>query len=202
MKKSQLHPGKRPTRTLLLLIALLLAFSLGLNACASTATEPIRVVVPPNPNAIPLFVMQAKNPDLNVEILPVPGVPELTAALQGDQAEVAVFFSAAGAQLYNKGALPNLRLWNVNVWRALYLTGPAGITSLEALRGQKILASFQGGAPDLVMRAAMRQAGFSPDEDFILEYLPSAQVIQLMLSGEGEAALQPEPQTSQMIGRA
>lgn len=163
----------------------------------------IRVVVPPNPNAIPLFVTIAQNPDLKVKILPVPGVPELTAALQGNQADVAVFFSAAGAQIYNKGALPNLRLWNINVWRAIYLvTSEKTITNFDSLKGLKILASFQGGAPDLMMRAAINKAGYSPEIDFAIEYLPSAQVTQLMLSGKGAAALLPEPQASQLIAKA
>lgn len=187
-----------------------LIFMLVLSACSSPGAttadqpaEPIRIVVPPNPNAVPLFVMMAQNPDLNVEILPVPGVPELTAAMQGNQADVAVFFSAAGAQIYNKGALPDLRLWNINVWRALYLAVPEGaVASLDDLSGQKILASFQGGAPDLMMRASMLAAGFSPDADFVLEYLPSAQVMQMMLMGKGAAALLPEPQTSQLIIKA
>jgi hypothetical protein len=52
MEKSQLHHIKRPARMLLMLTVLLLVFSLGFNACASTATEPIRMVVLPNPNAI------------------------------------------------------------------------------------------------------------------------------------------------------
>lgn len=186
------------------------AITLIFSACSSQAStkateaaEPLRIVVPPNPNAIPLFVMLDQNPNLNVEILPVPGVPELTAAMQGKQADVAVFFSAAGAQVYNKGALPDLRLWNINVWRAVYLTVPEGkFNNLSDLGGQKILASLQGGAPDLLMRASMTTTGFSPDEDFVIEYLPSAQVMQMMLAGKGSAALLPEPQTSQLIAKA
>jgi len=186
----------------LLLLLLLSLFALLLAACSPKASEPLRIVVPPNPNAMPLFVVLADNPDLNLEVIPVPGVPELTAAMQGKKADVVLFFSAAGAKLYIKDALPNLRLWNVNVWRALYLVTTPEISSLEDLQGKKILASFQGGAPDLVMRAAMRQAGFDPDADFQLEYLPSAQVSQLLLAGKGEAALQPEPQITQLVGKA
>lgn len=163
--------------------------------------QPLRVVVPPNPNAIPLFVALQQHPDLNVTVVPVPGVPELAAAVQGGQADVALFFSAAGAKLYNKGALSNLRLWDVNVWRALYLVTGPDVQSLDDLRGQKILASFQGGAPDLVMRAAMRQAGYDPDADFQIEYLPSAQVKQLFLAGEAAAALLPEPQVTLTLSK-
>ena len=59
---------------------------------------------------IPLLVALEKQDDLEVELVPVPGVPELAAALQGGQADAALFFSATGARLYNKGALADLRL--------------------------------------------------------------------------------------------
>ncbi len=182
-----------------------LALLLFLSACNSDTapTEPLRIACPPNPNMIPLFVaMDQQKDNLKVEVLPVPGMPELAAGVQGGQADVALFFSAAGAKQFNKGTLTSLRLWNVNVWRALYLVAEPRFDSLESLRGQKILASFPGGAPDLVMRAAMRQAGYEPDTDFVIEYLPSAQVQQLLLAGQGQAALLPEPQVTTLISKA
>ncbi len=173
-------------------------------ACRSGQAEldVLRVAVPPNPNMIPLFVMVEQRKELAVEIVPLPGVPELSAALQGGQADVALLFSASGAKLYNKGALADLRLWSVNVWRALYLVADPQVSGLDDLAGAKILASFPGGAPDLVMRAAMRQAGYDPDADFTLEYLPSDQVKQMLLAGKGEAALLPEPQASALMVKA
>ncbi|MEA3344751.1 MAG: ABC transporter substrate-binding protein [Chloroflexota bacterium] len=185
--------------------ALSLGLLLGLlGACGTSRPEPVvlRVAVPPNPNMVPLFVMMEQREDLAVELVPVPGVPELTAALQGGQADAALFFSAAGAKLYNKGALADLRLWSVNVWRALYLVADPQVDGLDDLVGKKILASFPGGAPDLVMRAAMRQAGYDPDADFTIEYLPPAQVKQMLLAGKGEAALLPEPQVSALMVKA
>jgi NitT/TauT family transport system substrate-binding protein len=176
-----------------------------LGACGPTRSEPdvLRVAVAPNPNMIPLFVaIDQQDEDLRVEVVPVAGVPELTAALQGGQADVALFFSAAGAKLYNKDALPDLRLWNVSVWRALYLVADPQVSGLHDLVGKKILASFPGGAPDLVMRAAMGRAGYDPDAGFVIEYLPSAQVKQMLLAGKGEAALLPEPEVSALIIKA
>ncbi len=174
-----------------------------LAACGPAQPDPemLRIAVPPNPNMIPLFVLMDQQ-DLAVEIVPAPGVPELAAALQGGQADAALFFSAAGAKLYNKGALADLRLWSVNVWRALYLVADPQVGGLDDLAGEKILASFPGGAPDLVMRAAMRQAGYDPNADFIIEYLPADQVKQMLLVGKGEAALLPEPQASALMIKA
>jgi NitT/TauT family transport system substrate-binding protein len=162
----------------------------------------LRVAIPPNPNMVPLFVMMEQQEDPDVELVPVPGMPELAAALQGRQADMALFFSAAGARFYNEGVLADLRLRSVNVWRALYLVARPQVGGLDDLVGKKILASFPGGAPDLVMRAAMRQAGYDPDADFVIEYLPSAQVKQMLLAGKGEAALLPEPQVSALILKA
>jgi len=192
-------------RRLMATIIGFLVLVLFLSACNtnSAPAEPLRIACPPNPNMIPLFVaMDRHQENLNIELVPVPGVPELAAAVQGGQADVALFFSAAGAKQFNKGTLTSLRLWNVNVWRALYLVAEPRFDSLESLRGQKILASFPGGAPDLVMRAAMRQAGYDPDTDFVIEYLPSAQVQQLLLAGQGQAALLPEPQVTALISKA
>lgn len=176
-----------------------------LSACGAPPSEldVLRIAVAPNPNMIPLFVaMDQRGEDLRVEVVPVAGVPELAAALQGGQADVALFFSAAGAKLYSKDALPGLRLWDVSVWRALYLVGGPQVGGLDDLVGQTILASFPGGAPDLVMRAAMGQRGYDPDADFTIEYLPPAQVKQMLLAGKGEAALLPEPQVSALMLKA
>ena len=186
-------------------IALGLGLVLGLaGACSPDRSEPdlLRVAVPPNPNMVPLLIALEQQEDLAVELVPVPGVPELAAALQGGQADAGLFFSAAGARLYNKGALAHLRLWSVSVWRALYLVALPDVGGLDDLAGKRVLASFPGGAPDLVMRAAMRQAGYDPDADFIIEYLPSAQVKQMLLAGKGDAALLPEPQASALIVKA
>ena len=166
-------------------------------------SAPLQVVVPPNPNMVPLFVAQELQGDaLHITVVPVPGVPELAAVVQGGKADVAMFFSAAGAKHYNKETLTDLHLWNVNVWRALFLVADERYSGLDDLVGKKILASFPGGAPDLVMRAAMRQAGYDPDNDFIIEYLPSAQVKQLLIAGKGDAALLPEPQIASLISKA
>ena len=185
----------------IVLIALLVVL-LGSCNSASSEADVLRIAVPPNPNIVPLFVLMEQQEDLAVEIVPVPGIPELTAALHGGQADAALFFSAAGAKLYNKEAIADLRLWSVNVWRALYLVADPQVTGLDDLVGKKILASFPGGAPDLVMRAAMRLAGYDPDADFVIEYLPSDQVKLMLLAGKGDAALLPEPQASALIIKA
>jgi NitT/TauT family transport system substrate-binding protein len=176
-----------------------------LSACGPTRSEPdlLRVAVAANPNMIPLFVaMEQQGWDLKVEVVPVAGVPELTAALQGGQADVALFFSATGAKLYNKDVLPELRIWSVSIWRALYLVAGPEVGGLNDLVGKRILASFPGGAPDLVMRAALDRAGYDCDADFSVEYLPAAQVKQMLLAGRGEAALLPEPQVSALMIKA
>ncbi len=189
-------------------LALALVLAAGaLGACGLGRAEPgvLRVAVPPNPNMVPLLVIleqEGEGAADEIEVVPVPGMPEMAAALQGGQADVGLFFSAAGAKLYNKGALADLRLWSVNVWRALYLVAPPQVTGLDDLVGKRILASFPGGAPDLVMRAAMRQAGYDPETDFSIEYLPPDQVKQMLLAGKGDAALLPEPQASALLSKA
>lgn len=174
---------------------------------AQDADAPVlRVACPPNPNAIPLFVAldQIDPALLQVEFLPVPGVPELADAVRAGEVDALLFFSAAGAKLHNADTLPDLRLHSVNVWRALYLLADAeaGIESLADLAGARILASFPGGAPDLTLRAVMRDQGYDPDADFEIVYMPGPQVSQLIVAGQGDAALLPEPNITQTIRRA
>lgn len=185
-------------------ISILLLFSVGIYAQDDSEPLTIRVVSPPNPNAFPLFVAMdaAQETNLNIEFLPVPGVAEVADALHGGQADVALFFSAAGAKLYNGERLPNIRLWDVNIWNGVYLVTAPDVESLADLQGKTILASFQGGAPDLLMRAVMTAQGFDPDTDFDIQYMPATQARQLLIAGRGDAALLPEPAASQTIARA
>lgn len=192
-------------RLFLCLVVLLLAGII--SACQPEETEPetlsLRIVSPPNPNSLPLIVaLDMAEEEMEISFLPVPGVPEIVAALSADDADVALFFSASGATFYQDGTLPDLRMWSINVWRALYLVADPAIAGYDDLAGGTILASFPGGAPDLVMRASMTGAGFDPDADFTLQYMPAAQARQLLIAGDGDAALLPEPTVTQTIRRA
>ncbi len=192
-------------RLLLLYVLSLVLMVAPLQAQDSDAPV-LRVACPPNPNAIPLFVAldQIDPAVLQVEFLPVPGVAELADAVRAGEVDAVLFFSAAGAKLHNADTLPDLRLHSVNVWRALYLLADAdvAIESLADLEGERILAAFPGGAPDLTLRAVMRNQGYDPDTDFEIVYMPGPQVSQLIIAGQGDAALLPEPTITQTIRRA
>ena len=68
----------------LLYIALGLGLVLGLVVtCGPSGSESdvLRVAVPPNPNMVPLLVALEQQNDLAVELVPVPGVPEVPPTL-------------------------------------------------------------------------------------------------------------------------
>lgn len=144
----------------------------------------LRVVMAPNPNIYPLFVMEGKGWTDNIQIITVPNVEKMVEVLKNDQADVAGTFSATGAQLYSNGTLPDIKIWSINVWRAIYLVSSTEITSLEDLRGKTILTSFKNGALDLILKANLQQDGFDPDKDFTILYQPQPQVQQMFLLGK------------------
>lgn len=48
----------------------------------------------------------------------------------------------------------------------------------------------------------MKAAGYDPEKDFKIEYLPAAQIKTLLLAGEADAAVFPEPHISMLIAKS
>lgn len=168
----------------------------------SPSEAPLRVVSAPNPNSYPIFVMGEGNMPENITFVPVADLAELTAVMNGNHADVMGVFSGTGAQLYAEGKLTNIKIWNVNVWRALYLVASSDIKSLDDLRGKTVYSSFKNGAVDLTSQMALRQHGYEPNRDVTIIYQPQPQVQQLFLQGKAEAAVFIEPRATMTLRQA
>lgn len=100
--------------------------------------------------------------------------------------------------MYAKG-IENIRLVGVYVWKAVYVVAGKEISDWGDLKGKDVYIDFRGGSPDIIARASMKAAGYDPDKDFNIKYLPGSEIKRLILSGQADAAVFPEPHISQLV---
>ena len=161
----------------------------------------LRFTTPPDPNMVSAFVLMDKGflkGKVNINYIPSKGAGDIIAHLQSKDVDVAFFSVPGGAKLYAKG-FKDIKLLGVHVWKALYVIAGNDVKGWKDLRKKKIFIAFRGGPPDIIARACMRGAGYNPDKDFNIEYLPSPQIKMLLLAGKGYAAVFPEPHISMLI---
>ena len=162
----------------------------------------LRFTSPPDPNMIPAFMLMEQGgldrKGIKLEYVPSKGAEDMTAHLQRGDVDLALFSVPGGARLYAKG-FKEIRLIGVHVWKAVYVVAGKDIKGWEDLKGKRILIAFRGGPPDIIARTCMKAAGYDPDKDFSIEYLPATQIKMLLLAGEADAAVFPEPHVSMLI---
>ncbi|NCC33829.1 MAG: ABC transporter substrate-binding protein, partial [Chloroflexia bacterium] len=176
-------------------------------AVAAPALLRIGAKCGPSPHAMPLFIALAQHnggqfAHGQVEFVPVTEPAQMTALLSNAQVDAMVGFIVETANIFQKGEVSDLRLLSVPLWRAFSIVGTEGLTSWADLKGQTILMSDPQGGPSQLARASMQQAGFNPETDFTIQYVPEAQVLQLMLAGEASAAAVSEPFSTILINRS
>jgi ABC-type nitrate/sulfonate/bicarbonate transport system substrate-binding protein len=151
---------------------------------------------------IPAFVLmeQGKLAEQGIELEYVPskGASDVMAHLQRGDVDLALYSTPGGSNLYSKG-FTSIRLMGTHVWNAIYVVSQQAVFDWSDLVGKRVLIAFRGGPPDLIARASMIAAGYDPDEDFRIEYLDSAEVKRLLLAGQADAAVFPEPHISMLI---
>ncbi|CAH2603266.1 ABC transporter substrate-binding protein [Rhodovastum atsumiense] len=77
------------------------------------------------------------------------------------------------------------------------------ITSLAALRGQRVTAFFRNDMPDLVFRALLRREGLEPGRDVGIDYVATPmEAAQLAIAGRAPIALLSEPPATMAIAMA
>ena len=188
-----------------ILVSLTLVFLFGLWAFANPVASnevTLRFTSPPDPNMIPAFILMEKGgldkKGIKLEYIPSKGAGDMMAHLQRGDVDLALFSVPGGARLYAKG-FKEIRLIGVHVWKAIYVVTGRNINRWEDLKGKRILIAFRGGPPDIIARACMRAAGYDYEKDFKIEYLPATQIKMLLLSGNADAAVFPEPHVSMLI---
>lgn len=194
----------------LLLIVLLMALSLT-PALAQDDTESdltLRVAgkCAANPHMMPFWVLMEQTggeiDGVTIEYLPVTGPPQMMALAVNSEFDVSFSFIFQGANFFTAGGAESLRVETVSLWRAFALLTAPGVESWDDLVGERILLPQEGSGGDVITRRSMEAAGYDPFEDFQIEYMPPAQMGQLLVTGEAAAATVSEPQLTILAGQA
>jgi len=176
-----------------------------------TATTPattpkltlLRLVGTIGPLSIPLAYMQQNNnlasiaQKTELEMWSTP--TQLQAIIAGGQGDFVSIPTNSAATFYNKGV--SLKLLDSSIWNILYLVTPdIGISSVNDLRGKRVVIPYQGAIPDAMFRYVCLKQGIDPDKDLDVFYTPDPiQASQLLLTGQEKYVLLSEPSATSVI---
>lgn len=159
-----------------------------------------------NPHMMPFWVLMeqtgGETDDFKIEYLPVTGPPQMMALAVNHEFDISFAFIFQGANMYTAGGAESLRVETVSLWRAFALLTAPDVQSWDDLVGERILLPQEGSGGDVLTRLSMTNAGYDPYQDFLIEYMPPAQMAQLLVAGEAAAATVSEPQLTILAGRA
>lgn len=127
--------------------------------------------------------------------------PTMIARLVSGETDIGMLPSNVVAQLYNRGV--PVQIAAVSLWGLLYVVGddPA-INAWEDLAGRTVHSVGQGATPDILARHLSERNGIDPDTDLELSFrYPPTELAQLMVAGEIDLALVPEPFVTQVTSR-
>ena len=190
------------------LFVLVALFGLALTACAP-ASEPttLKIAVLPVIDALPMYVAQQEGlfekHKVSVTFVPVASAPERDQLVSAGQADGMVN-EALSTALYNKdkvqvqivryarAATPDTALFSI------LASGESGIDSLEKLKGVKIGIS-EGTVIDYLTDRLLQAEGFTQDEIQTIAVPKIPDRLNLLGTGELQAATLPEPATSLAI---
>ncbi|MFW5692427.1 MAG: ABC transporter substrate-binding protein [Chloroflexota bacterium] len=159
-----------------------------------------------NSHMMPFWVLMEQTggeiDGVTIEYMPVTGPPQMMALAVNQDFDVMIAFIFQGANFFTAGGAESLRVETVSMWRGFALLTAPDVESWEDLVGQRILLPQEGSGPDVITRRSMESAGYDPFEDFQIEYMPPAQMGQLLIAGEAAAATISEPQLTIIAGQA
>ncbi len=129
---------------------------------------------------------------------------EMRAGLTSGTMSAVVLPVQVAANLYNRGM--KLKLLNTMTDGLIYIIAQdAALDSITALKGKRLAVPFRNDMPDLVLKRLLAEYGLSPEMDILLENTSSpVEAIQMLLTGNVDAVLAPEPAISAaiMLGKA
>jgi NitT/TauT family transport system substrate-binding protein len=159
----------------------------------------------PTPHAMPLFTMIGQNgiamDGFNLEYVPNTDPAQMVALLSNSQIDVILGQLIQTAKM-QATAVPDLRLWSISMSKGFYLMTATEVTGWADLVGERILLPGPTSGPTNLASASMRDAGYDPESDFAIEYLPVSQIVQLIVAGEAPAAVVSEPFVTMIINKS
>jgi len=187
--------------------ALSFAFALILLAGVRGAgAAEIRLSLPPDPNALPIFVLEQKQdrflPDDELVLVSNPaGDPSaMRAMIQSRRVDFALFNLIGGVR-FRQGGLQDLGLVTPWVWRGIYLLQPAGSGSLASLDDQRILVAPGTSTPPHIITERVL-AGMDIHPEFVTGGAGAVLMQQMRQPQRAPAAVAaPEPVVSLILDR-
>lgn len=106
------------------------------------------------------------------------------------------------ANLFNRGV--PVRMLNILTWGLLYLvTRDDTVNEMADIAGKRLAVAFRNDAPDLILRLVLSRLGLEPGRDVHLEYVGTpTEAVQLLLAGNVDSAVVPEPAATATLARA
>ena len=136
-----------------------------------------------------------ETPDYNFTVVAAP--EEITAAILNGDADIAACPVNLASVLYNKTE-GGVRILALNTLGVTYIvTNGTEINSIEDLRGKTIVSAGQGATPEFILNKLLADSGLVVGEDVFVEFKTEhSDVASLVVSGEADVVLLPEPQVT------
>lgn len=188
---------KKISRILALLMAVLMVMSLA--ACKEKTEE--GATVTPNvytlkgPTGMGMAQMISENKeDAKYNFTVAASPEEITTAIISKDADIAACPVNLASVLYNKTE-GGVKLLALNTLGVTYIvTNGVEVNTLEDLRGKTIVSAGQGATPEYIITKLLTDSGMTVGEDVFVEFKSEhADVASLIVSGEAQIALLPEP---------
>ncbi len=151
-----------------------LKLAIGASLLASSLlAQNFKVLTPPDPNSIPLMVLEAKQKEflgtdtLQIAKAPSGDISAMKAIMNDKKVDVALFNFIAGGKFYSQG-IDHLRLAGVHVWGGVGILSKKDIVANDwaALKGTRGLSlPAIKTPPHMFGMAAMKKYGLNPKKD-------------------------------------
>ncbi len=189
---------KKISRVLALLMAVLMVMSFA--ACKDKEAEAGAQVTPnvytlKGPTGMGMAQMISENKeDAKYNFTVAASPEEITAAIVSGDADIAACPVNLASVLYNK-TQGGVKLLALNTLGVTYIvTNGVEVNSIEDLRGKTIVSAGQGATPEYIITKLLTDSGMTVGEDVFVEFKSEhADVASLIVSGEAQVALLPEP---------
>lgn len=117
---------------------------------------------------------------------------EINAKFLSDEINIASVPTNVAATLYSKNN--DVRMLAVNTYGVLSILEKGDtIKSIADLKGKTIYSTGKGQNPEFIIKHILTENGIDPENDVTLNFVSSEELVTLLVKGEAEVAMAPEP---------
>ena len=184
-------------------LAIMTLFLVGCGAKTEEKQEEIiiNIGVPKAPPTLPLLRMietSAMGDGVTINLDYWNSPEQLIAMTQDGKHDLFALPLTVGAKLFNKDV--PIQLTNVNTWGVTYfITTNPSVTQWSDLKGETIYVPLKSSPPDIVTQFLLESNGLTIGEDIEIKYAGTAEIGQLITSGQIENAVVIEPQATGVL---